>query len=59
MSPELAQAWFRVAIFITIISGILIFFEPRDSAEFVVSVMSFIVGLIFIAVIAIAVKRSK
>lgn len=58
MSPELGQAWFRIAIFITFVSGILIFIEPRDSAEFVISVASFIVGIIFISVIVIVTRRS-
>jgi hypothetical protein len=57
MGPELGQAWFRVAIFITLVSAILIPLEPRDSAEFVVAVMSFVIGLIFIAVVAIVARR--
>lgn len=59
MSPELGQAWFRIAVFITLVSAILIFFQVPGSAEFVVSVMSFVVGLVFIAVIAIVVRRSN
>jgi predicted Na+-dependent transporter len=59
MNPELGQAWFRIAVFITLVSAILIPFEPRDSAEFVVSVASFIVGLIFIGVVVIATRRSS
>ncbi len=58
MNPELGQAWFRVAVFMTLVSAILIFFEPRDSAEFVVSVASFVVGLVFIGIIVIATRRS-
>jgi NADH:ubiquinone oxidoreductase subunit 4 (subunit M) len=58
MNPELGQAWFRVAIFITLVSGILILVEPRDSAEFVISVASFVVGLIFIGIVVIAARRS-
>jgi NADH:ubiquinone oxidoreductase subunit 4 (subunit M) len=58
MSPELGQAWFRVAVFITLISAILIPFEPRDSAEFVVAVASFVVGLIFIGIVVIVTRRS-
>lgn len=58
MGPELGQAWFRIALFITLVSGILILFEPRDSAEFVISVASFVVGLIFIGVIVFVTRRS-
>ncbi len=59
MNSELGLAWFRIAIFITVVSGILAFIEPRDSAEFIVSVMSFIVGLLFIFLIVVIVKRSN
>jgi NADH:ubiquinone oxidoreductase subunit 4 (subunit M) len=58
MNPELGQAWFRIALFITLVSGILIFIEPRDSAEFVISVASFVVGLIFIGIIVVVTRRS-
>ena len=59
MNPELGQAWFRVAIFVTLVSAILILFEPRDSAEFVISVASFAVGLVFIAIVALVIRRSN
>jgi len=58
MSPELGQAWFRIAILITLVSAILIPFEPRDSAEFVISVASFVVGLVFIAIVVFFIRRS-
>ena len=59
MSPELGQAWFRIAFFITAVSGVLILFQSPGSAEFVISVTSFMIGLIFIAVIAFIVRRSQ
>ncbi len=59
MNPELGLAWFRVAIFITLVSGFVIPFEPRDSAEFVISVASFVVGLIFIAIVVVITKRAN
>lgn len=58
MSSDIGQAWFRIAIFITVVSGILILIEPRDSAEFVISVLSFVIGLIFIGIVVIATRRS-
>jgi predicted Na+-dependent transporter len=58
MSPELGQAWFRVAVFITVVSALLIPFQSRDSAEFVISVASLIVGLIFIGIVVIITRRS-
>ena len=59
MNPELGLAWFRIAIFITAVSAILALIEPRDSAEFVVSVASFVIGLLFIGVIVVVIKRSN
>ncbi len=59
MSPELGQAWFRIAVFIALISCVLIPFQAPGSAEFVISVTSFVIGLIFMAVVAFAVRRSN
>ncbi len=59
MSPDLGQAWFRVAFFIALVSGVLIPFQAPGSAEFVISATSFVIGLIFIAVIAFVVRRSN
>ncbi len=57
MNPEVGLAWFRIAIFFTLISGILILFEPPNSAEFIISVASFLTGLAFIAMIAFIMRR--
>lgn len=57
MNPELGQAWFRVAIFITLVSAVLILFEPRDSAEFVVSFFTFVIGLVFVGIVVILTQR--
>ncbi len=59
MNPNLGLAWFRIAIFITVVSGILALIEPRDSDEFIISVASFVVGLIFISIIVVIIKRSS
>ncbi len=59
MSPELGQAWFRIAVFITLVSAVLIPFQKPGSAEFVISVVSLMIGLIFIAVVAFVVRRSN
>jgi len=59
MNPELGLAWFRIALFITLVSAGLILVEPRDSAEFIISVTSFIIGLVFIAIVACMAWRSN
>ena len=59
MSPELGRQAFRIAFFITLLSAVVVFFQAPGTAGFVVSVTSLVIGLIFIAVIVIWVKRSN
>lgn len=59
MNPELGLAWFRVALFFTLTSGVLLFFEQPSTAEFVITVTSFIIGLFMLAVITIVIKRAS
>ena len=40
MDPQILRAGFRIATFVTISAALLLLVEPRDSAEFVVSVMA-------------------
>ena len=59
MNPELGLAWFRIAIFFTLASGVLLFFETPDTAEFVITVTTFVIGFILLALIAFIVKRAS
>jgi hypothetical protein len=59
MSPELGQAVFRIAFFITFLSGLLLLFLNRQSAEFVAATVTFVIGLIFILVIVVIVRRRR
>lgn len=58
MDPQILKAGFRVAVLLVFVAGILLVFEPRDSAEFVVSAMTLCMGLLFMAVIALVVRYS-
>lgn len=58
MDPQILQAGFRVAVLLAFVAGILLLFEPRDSAEFVVSALTFGIGLLFMGVVAIVVRYS-
>ena len=58
MDPQLLRAGFRIAVFVTATAALLLVFEPRDSAEFVVSLMALAVGLIFVSVVAVLVWYS-
>jgi hypothetical protein len=59
MNPELGQGWFRIAVFITLTSAVLLFFQQPGTAEFVITVTTLVIGLVFIAVVVIAVRWSS
>ena len=59
MNAEAGNAWFRVAVFIVLVGGALALFTEPGSAEFVMSVASLVLGLIFIATIAFLVRRGS
>ncbi len=58
MDPQVLGAGFRIAIFVTVTAVLLLIFEPRDSAEFVVSVMALAIGLTFVALVALLIRYS-
>jgi len=56
ISPELGRAAFASAILIVIVAlGLLVTLRP-GSPEFAISVLSLIIGLVFIGVIALFVR---
>lgn len=59
MNPEAGQAWFRIAVMITVVSAVLSFLTKPDSAERVVSLITLGIGLVFIAVIVFLVRRDR
>lgn len=59
MNPEAGQAWFRIAMMITLVSGALVFLTEPSTAERVVSVITLLIGLIFIGIIVVLVRREK
>jgi len=58
MDPQVLVAGFRIAIFVTTTAVLLLIFEPRDSAEFVVSVLALGIGLTFVALVAVLIRYS-
>jgi hypothetical protein len=52
MSPQLGRAAFGVASFVIVTGALLLPFLERDSAEFVVTVLSIVAGGLTIALIA-------
>ena len=59
MSPAAGQAWFRLGVFLVLVSLIILPFQPRNSAEFIVTALSLIIGLLMLGFVALIVRLSK
>ena len=59
MNPEAGQAWFRIATLITLVSAVLVYLTEPDTAERIVSVLTLLIGLLFIGLIVILVRRNR
>jgi hypothetical protein len=55
----MGQAGFRIGIFLCVMSGFFIFLTEKGSAEHVVSILTFIMGLVFTIVIIILVRLEQ
>ncbi|OIO96561.1 MAG: hypothetical protein AUK03_03855 [Anaerolineae bacterium CG2_30_64_16] len=58
MSPGTGQAFFRIAVFITLASLAVLPFLTPGTAEFVVDVLALAVGLASVAVVAVLARWS-
>jgi hypothetical protein len=59
MSPDAGQAWFRLGTFLVLMSLVSFFFTPRDSAEFVISALSLVIGLLMLGMVTLIIKLSN
>jgi hypothetical protein len=59
MSSGLGQAAFRLGFFVVLVSGGLLLVEEHGSAEYTISLLTLIIGLIFLAIVAIWVRWSQ
>lgn len=59
MNPEAGRAWFRIATMITLVSAVLVYFTEPGTAERVVSVITLVIGLLFIGVIIFLIRRDR
>ena len=59
MHPDAGRAWFRIATMITLVSAVLIFLTEPGTAERVVSVITLIIGLLFIGTIIFLIRRDR
>lgn len=53
MDPQLLRGGFRLAFLIVLVAVVTLPFQPRGSAEFVVTVLAALVGAVFIVGVAI------
>jgi hypothetical protein len=58
VDPIALQAAFRVALLILIAAAVMLPFQPPNSAEFVVTVLAAVVGLIFVGLVAALARLS-
>ena len=49
MNPDAGRAWFRIALTITLVSAVLVYFTEPGTAERVVSVITLLIGLYSLA----------
>lgn len=54
MAPDLLKAFFRAGVFVAGTSIFLLFIVKRDSAEFVITILSLVIGLILIGLVSLA-----
>ena len=54
MSGDGLKLFARAGMFITVLSLLLLVWVPRDSAEFVVSVLSLLIGLVLVVLAFLA-----
>jgi len=59
ISPQLGRAIFRIAFYITLVSAVMMLFLKPDSAGFVVAGITLLIGLAFIALIVLIVRRQS
>jgi hypothetical protein len=59
LSPHAGRLWFQIALFMLVASGILALVQERDSAEFVISVMTCVMSAAFLTILLILVRRSN
>ena len=59
MNPEVGRAWFRIAVMITLVSAVLVYFTEPNTAERIVSIITLLIGLLFIGTIIVLIRRDR
>ena len=59
MDSGIGKAGFHMAFYIVFVSGILLLFLDRGSAEFAITLFSFVLGLVFLSFIVVWVRYTQ
>lgn len=59
MDSGISRAGFHIAFYIVFVSGVLLLFLERGSAEFAITLFSFVLGLLFLGVIIVFVRYTQ
>ncbi|MEZ4707195.1 MAG: hypothetical protein R3A44_08320 [Caldilineaceae bacterium] len=59
MNSTIGLAAFRIGCFVAFVSGMLLFFEERGTAEYAISLITFIMGVSFLVAVAIWVRLTQ
>ncbi len=51
--------WFRIAVFLIVTSAALLFIVQPGTAEFIITVTTLVMGLLFAGVLAVLARRSN
>jgi hypothetical protein len=56
MDPNLGRYGFRIAMFLTLAAATLLLAVPRGTAEFYITIITLIIGLLFLATVGVLVR---
>lgn len=59
MGSGIGRAGFHMAFYIVFVTGILLLFLERGSAEFAITLFTFVLGLIFLSIVVIIVRYTQ
>jgi uncharacterized membrane protein len=59
VSSNLGQAAFRLGFFVVFVSGILLFFQERGTAEHAITQITLVIGLVFLALVTLLVHIGR
>ncbi len=59
MSPEIGLAGFRIGAFMVVVAGVLLFFVTPGTPEHTISLLTLIIGIIFLLVISLFVWLAR